>query len=82
MMLVRIANMEDPDQTASQKQSNHVCLGLFSRQLVCLILEHLPYTDCCMGAQWLSGRRLESRPKGRGFEPHQRHCVVSLSKTH
>ena len=32
------------------------------------------------GAQWLSGRVLDSRPKGRGFEPHQRHCVVSLSK--
>ena len=23
---------------------------------------------------------LDSRPRGRGFEPHQRHCVVSLSK--
>ena len=22
----------------------------------------------------------DSRPKGRGFETHQRHCVVSLSK--
>ena len=33
-----------------------------------------------LGAQWLSGRVLDSRPKGRGFEPHQRHCVVSLSK--
>ena len=32
------------------------------------------------GAQWLSGRLLDSRPKGRGFKPHQRHCVVSLSK--
>ena len=31
------------------------------------------------GAQWLSGRVLNSRPKGRGFEPHRRHCVVSLS---
>ena len=30
--------------------------------------------------QWLSGRVLDSRPKGRGFEPHRRHCVVSLSK--
>ena len=27
-----------------------------------------------------SGRVLDSRPKGRGFEPHRRHCVVSLSK--
>ena len=32
------------------------------------------------GAQWLDGRVLDSRPKGRGFEPHLRHCVVSLSK--
>ena len=32
------------------------------------------------GAQWLSGRVLNSRPKGPGFEPHWRHCVVSLSK--
>ena len=32
------------------------------------------------GAQWLSGRVLDSRPKGRGFEPHRCHCVVSLSK--
>ena len=34
------------------------------------------------GANWLSGRVPDSRPKGRGFEPHWRHCVVSLSKTH
>ena len=34
------------------------------------------------GAQWLSGRVLDSRPRGCGFEPHRRHCVVSLSKTH
>ena len=32
------------------------------------------------GAQWLSGGVLDSRPKGRWFEPHRRHCVVSLSK--
>ena len=31
-------------------------------------------------AQWLSGRVLDSRPRGRGFEPHPCHCVVSLSK--
>ena len=27
-----------------------------------------------------SCRVLDSRPRGRGFEPHRRHCVVSLSK--
>ena len=32
------------------------------------------------GVQWLSGRVLDSRPRGRGFEPHQHHCYVSLSK--
>ena len=33
-----------------------------------------------LGAQWLSGRMLDSRPRGRGFEPHRRHCNVFLSK--
>ena len=33
-----------------------------------------------MGAKWLSGRVLDWRPRGRGFEPHRRHCLVSLSK--
>ena len=33
-----------------------------------------------LGAQWLSGRVLDSRPKGRGFEPHQRQCVVTSNK--
>ena len=32
------------------------------------------------GTQWLSGRVLDSRLKDRGFGPHLRHCVVSLSK--
>ena len=34
------------------------------------------------GAQRLSGRVLGLRPRGPVFEPHRRHCVVSLSKTH
>ena len=33
-----------------------------------------------MGAQWLSGRVLDLRPRGRRFKPYRRHCVVSLSK--
>ena len=35
-----------------------------------------------LGAQWLSGRVLDSRSKGGRFEPHRRHCGVSLSNTH
>ena len=30
------------------------------------------------GAQWLSGRVLDSRPRGRGFELYWRHCVLVL----
>ena len=33
-----------------------------------------------VGAQWLSGRVLDSRPRGRGFEPHRRHCVGVLEQ--
>ena len=33
------------------------------------------------GAQWLSGRVLDSRSRGCGFEPLWGHWVVSLSKT-
>ena len=33
-----------------------------------------------VGAQWLSGRELDSRPRGRGFEPHRRHCAVVLEQ--
>ena len=40
----------------------------------------LLYYSSTKGAQWLCGRVLDSRPKGRGFEPHRRHCIVSLSK--
>ena len=36
--------------------------------------------NCLKGAQWLSGRVLDSRPKGSGFEPHRRHCVVVLEQ--
>ena len=41
-----------------------------------ILLSHTVY----LGAQWLSGRVLDSRPKGRGFEPHRRHCVVVLEQ--
>ena len=32
------------------------------------------------GAQWLSGRVLDSRLRGHGFKPHRRHCVVVLEQ--
>ena len=39
-----------------------------------------PYAGKGEEAQWLSCRVLDTRPRGRGFEPHRCHCVVSLSK--
>ena len=41
---------------------------------------HMKITTLITGAQWLSGRVLDSRPRGHGFEPHWRHCIVFLSK--
>ena len=35
-----------------------------------------------VGAQWLSGRVLDSRPRGSGFKPHRRHCLVVLEQEH
>ena len=35
-----------------------------------------------LGAQWLSGRVLDSRQSTHGLEPRRSHCVVSFSKTH
>ena len=40
----------------------------------------LNHTSNERGAQWLSGRVLDSRPKGSGFEPNKRHCVVVLEQ--
>ena len=33
------------------------------------------------GAQWLSGRVLDSRPRGRAFEPHWHNCVILLDQS-
>ena len=41
---------------------------------------HFHFKDWKWGAQWLSGRVFDSRPRGWGFRPHGRHCIVSLSK--
>ena len=54
--------------------------GLGMRIILTQINLISPNLQGYMGAQWLSGRVFDSRPRGRGFEPHRRHCVVSLSK--
>ena len=49
-----------------------------------LVLFSIKYTIIWgpLGVQLLSGRVLVSKLRGWGFEPHRRHCIVSLSKTH
>ena len=66
-----MANSVDPDQTAP---IGAVCSG------ATLFASILNSSVMLEGAQWLSGRVLDLRPKGCGFQPHRRHCFVSLSK--
>ena len=50
---------------------------------ITLITDHRPTHGTMnkkMGAQWLSGRVLDSRPRGHRFEPHWHHCVVVLEQ--
>ena len=49
---------------------------------ICMIGELTLYALMDLGVHRLCGRVLDSRPRGRGLEPQQRHCLVSLSKTH
>ena len=65
--------------------SDRHCLPMSQKKdarLIWAILTHLVFRVNAKnsGVQWLSGRVLDSRPRARGFEPHRRHCVVSLSK--
>ena len=40
------------------------------------------YPRMSSGARWRSDRASYSESRGPGFDPHRRHHVVSLSKTH
>ena len=52
--------------------------GLGSRKI--MSITYLLYYLSKEGAQWLDGRVLDSRPRGRGFEPHRRHCLEVLEQ--
>ena len=51
--------------------------GLQMHRLMCTFVDSILQED---RAQWLSVRVLDLRPRARGFKPHWRYCVVSLSK--
>ena len=56
-------------------QTGHMC-----RLISLLLVFVMHFLIWCIGAQLLSGRVLDSRLRGLGFEPHWRHCVASFSK--
>ena len=56
---------------------NESCL-LHNKYNLDKTVHNLQLASTVMGAQWLSGRVLDSRPRGRGFEPNWRHCLVVL----
>ena len=45
-----------------------------------LIFESQTHINLKKGAQWLNGRVLDLRLKGRGFETHRWHYVVVLEQ--
>ena len=86
-----IATTPSPTTKTTPKQHNVFNVYMYISPKINYVLtnsahpDEMPHfiwvvTACHAGAQWLSDRVLDSRPRGRGFEPHRRHCVVSLSK--
>ena len=65
-----------PNSRSSSDESTMPVRGDVERNM-CIVVDWFHWTTKhSKGAQWPSGRVLDSRPKGRGFEPHRRHCVV------
>ena len=54
-----------------------LCLKKIDRLSSCLAMHRSFLSPATFG-----GRVLDSRPKGRGLEPHPRHCVVVLEQDH
>ena len=48
----------------------------------CIVPDLCTLSYFVAGGQWLSGIVLDSRPRGPGFKPHRRHCVVVLLARH
>ena len=57
-----------------------LCKIYFSRIVLIFVLEFKVLFNNLLGAQWLSGVVLDSRPGGCGFEPYRGHCVVVLGQ--
>ena len=57
-----------------------VYVSIFLYWITTRLFNFISYFSYYLGAQWLSGRVLDLRPRGRGFEPHRRHCIVVLEQ--
>ena len=69
------------DDSAFWKQCRYKSAGFIRSQLIRIYTNfhsHKYSESMSSVAQW--GRVLDLRPRDRGFEPDQRHCVVSFSK--
>ena len=71
-------NFNKPVRSRKGGADAHFELGHYAGAVSFLLLNltHIKYH----GVQWLSGRVLDSRPKGSRFEPHLCHCVVVLEQ--
>ena len=69
-----------PERTRLEIESHEVHCVVSSSRI--LYPQGLVQVQPMKGSQRLSGRVIASRLRGCGFEPHQCHCVVALSKTH
>ena len=52
-------------------------MGLVTTKPVFGVCDKVRFKPVC---RELSGKVLDSRPKGSGFKPHQRHCVVVIEQ--
>ena len=69
-----------PNQPCSQLHRLARKKEISLRASLDMVLSNKRITKGLKGAQWLSGRVLNSRPRGRGFEPQRRHCLVVLEQ--
>ena len=60
--------------------SSHLHLSAMQSILYIYIYIYIYIACSRKGAQCLSGKVIDSRPRGCGFEPHRRHCVVVLEQ--
>ena len=81
MPLSQIIDCEEeiPEQRHTHEYNERDMITQIERTRI-TIPQNQGQTQHPKGAQWLSGRELDSRLRGRGFESHRCHCVVVLEQ--